>query len=140
MGENKISELLNQPGSAPRPSPQPGPSPTPPSTRPTPSGGGGHEVESDSNAIRKLGYAFENEVGSIFQEARKKLNLKPRNAQPAAFTTFGISCALVYTQLIELADQDLIDKTKAVKEINNKLHEVAKTKDEADRKSTIKEI
>jgi hypothetical protein len=143
MGGNKISELLNQPGSGSRPSPQPS-SPAPPSgsipPRPPSAGGGANEVEWEASRIRMLGAAFEAEVGEAFRKARNMLNVKPRDAQPAAFTTFGISCALVYTQLIEYADQDLINKTKDAKEINDRLHKVAGNAEEAERASTIKEI
>ncbi|XVQ10509.1 hypothetical protein ACQP1W_49745 [Spirillospora sp. CA-255316] len=142
MGENKVATILNQP----RTNPAPAPSQAPPgggstSGAPPASGGGsGHEVEWIAPSIKKLGHAFETEVGEIFRQARNKLNVKPRDAQPAAFTTFGISCALVYTQLIEFADQDLISKTENLKEINDKLQKTAATKEEADRKSVIKEI
>mgnify|MGYP001397350874 CR=1 FL=1 len=146
MGENKLATILNQPQAnpSPTPSPAPGPSPSPPSGRtgaPPASGGGpGREVKFHAPSIEQLGKAFETEVGEIFKQARYKLNVKPRDAQPAAFTTFGITCALAYTQLIEFADQDLISKVEELKDINAKLRKTARNDEAAERASIIKEI
>jgi hypothetical protein len=137
LGENKVATILNQPRTNPVPLPS---APALPGGGSPSGGGSGHEVEWDAESVKKLGHAFESEVGAIFRQARNKLNVKPRDAQPAAFTTFGISCALVYTQLIEFADQDLISKTENLKEINDKLQKTAGNEEEADRRSVIKEI
>ncbi|MFD0691560.1 hypothetical protein [Actinomadura fibrosa] len=154
MGTNKIDHILNSPNPTPAPAPAPAPTPAPtsgggrPSPAPAPAPPSGTtppsaaktsgEVHFSPESLRKLGDALEKEVGAILKEARYKLNVKPRDAQPDAFTTFGFFCAMAYTELIEFADQDLISKSKATMDFNDRLHAAAKNQDEAERKSTIK--
>ncbi|GAA4234965.1 hypothetical protein GCM10022254_41120 [Actinomadura meridiana] len=156
MGHNKINNILNSPTPAADPSPTPAPSATPPAPSGTPSGGGtpspspgaapptsppgakgSGEVHFHPESLKKLGDAIEKDVGAILKNARYKLNVKPRDAQPDAFTTFGFSCAMAYTEVIEFADQDLINKEKLLMDFNDRLHKAAMNQDEADRKSTL---
>lgn len=153
MGENKINKILNGPSPTPagappsgtpstggRPAPAPAPTPAPAPATPAPGTGAktSGQVHFSPESLKRLGDALEKDVGAILKNARYKLNVKPRDAQPDAFTTFGFSCATAYTELIEFADQDLIDKTELLMDFNDRLHQAAKIQDEADRKSTIK--
>ncbi|MFI0410728.1 hypothetical protein [Actinomadura sp. 3N508] len=90
--------------------------------------------------LKKLGAAVEKELMDLFKQARNELNAEPRDAQPDTYTMFAIAAALTYTQMIEFADQDLIDKSKHAMEINDKLIKTAGIQDEAERMSTLKGI
>ncbi|MFC4912849.1 hypothetical protein [Actinomadura gamaensis] len=87
--------------------------------------------------LRKLGDALEKELSALFKQARYKLDTQPRDVQPDNYTTFGYSVAATYTQVIEFVDQDLIDKTKAAMDANDRLHRTAATQDESEAKSTL---
>jgi hypothetical protein len=150
MGKNKIDDIINSPNPSPNSSPtvpparSPArgggtPSPTPASAPPNTTGGAkpSGEVHFSPESLRRLGDALEKDVGEILKQARYKLNVKPRDAQPDAFTTFGILCATAYNEVIEFADQDLISKSKLMIDFNDRLHEAAKNQHEAERKSTI---
>jgi hypothetical protein len=95
-------------------------------------------VRFQPDQIRRLGVAMEQELDSIIKQARYKLNQKPRAVEGSAFTTFGYALAMVHTEVIEYADQDLIGKAKASMEFNDLLQKTARNQDEADRKSIIK--
>ncbi|GAA1873166.1 hypothetical protein [Actinomadura bangladeshensis] len=71
---------------------------------------------------------------------RYKLDAEPRDAQPDSYTMFAISAALTYTQMIDFADQDLIDKSKHAMDINDRLIKTAGIQDEAERQSTLEGI
>ncbi|MGH3243905.1 MAG: hypothetical protein ACRDNL_26230, partial [Spirillospora sp.] len=107
----------------------------PPGSRP--GGKADGEVHFHPDTLKRLGDALEKNVGAILKNARYKLNVKPRDAQPDAFTTFGFLCAMAYTEVIEFADQDIIDKEKLLMDFNDRLHKAAKNQDEAERKSTL---
>jgi len=143
LGENRVTKFLNGPNPNPvaSPSPQGGggtPSPSAHPT-PTPSGGGktSGEVRFAPDELKKLGAAVEKELMELFKQARYKLDAEPRDVQPDAYTMFAISAALTYTQMIEFADQDLVDKSKHAMEINDRLIKAAGIQDEAERKSTL---
>jgi hypothetical protein len=157
MGDNKINNIINGPSPTPapsasppgaspsgtpstggRPAPAPAPTPTPATLAPNAGAKATGQVHFSPESLKRLGDALEKDVGAILKSARYKLNVKPRDAQPDAFTTFGFFCATAYTELIEFTDQDLIDKTKLLMDFNDRLHQAAKIQDEADRKSTIK--
>lgn len=90
--------------------------------------------------MRNLGKAIETEMLELFKKARVKLNDKPREVQPEVYTMLCISAALVYTQVIEWADQDLIEKSKVAIDFNNRMQDAAKNSEEAERASTIKKV
>ncbi|MEU8123206.1 hypothetical protein AB0C21_31220 [Spirillospora sp. NPDC049024] len=154
MGKNKIDNIINSPSPDPSPapsgagappaggtpSPSPGPAPAPPApSAPSapPSGKSSGQVHFSPETLRRLGDAMEKDVGAILKNARYKLNVKPRDAQPDAFTTFGFFCAMAYTELIEFSDQDLIAKSEVLIDVNDRLHKAAAIQQEAERKSTI---
>jgi len=153
LGENRVANLLNGPsptpgptagppaappgGSAPTGSPTPSPSPQAP---PAPPGKTSGEVRFSPDELKKLGAAVEKELMELFKQARYKLDAEPRDAQPDAYTMFAISAALTYTQMIEFADQDLIDKSKHAMDINDRLIKTAGIQDEAERQSTLEGI
>ncbi len=92
----------------------------------------------DADAMRRLGGQIETELQEIFKAARYKLNAEPRDVQPDSYTMFAIEAALAYTQVIEFADQDLIDKSEAAIDLHDRMAMAAKIYDEAERTSTIK--
>ena len=163
MGENKIDKILNGPGgpgsdptgspSSPAPPGSPGPSGSPgtpgsssspgrpnstaaPALTP-PGGGGAGEVRFTPGDIRLLGRNLEQTLAAIFRQARYKLNAKPRDLEPAAFTTFGIECAIAHTEVVEYADEDLKSKAELAMDFNDRLQHTANIQDEAERKSTV---
>ncbi|WP_131732297.1 hypothetical protein [Actinomadura formosensis] len=149
MGENRVADLLNGPSPAPAPAaghpatPPGGATPTPspsPQAPPAPPGKTSGEVRFSPDELKKLGAAVEKELMELFKQARYKLDAEPRDAQPDAYTMFAISAALTYTQMIEFADQDLIDKSKHAMDINDRLVKTAGIQDEAERQSTLEGI
>jgi hypothetical protein len=157
LGNNRVANYLNGPNPSPHPTPSAlpenggdpssgGSNPTPtPSPRPGPSpspGGGGSgsgEVRFDPSELRKLAGQIETELTAIFKAARYKLNTEPRNVQPDSYTMFAIEAALVYTQMIEFADQDLIQKSQYAIDVRGRMDQAAATYDKAERASTLKE-
>jgi hypothetical protein len=87
--------------------------------------------------IRLLGGNLERELEAIFRQARYRLNAKPRDLEPDAFTTFGIECAIAHTEVVEYADEDLKSKTERAMDFNDRLQKTAIIQDEAERKNTI---
>jgi hypothetical protein len=87
--------------------------------------------------LRTLGRNLEQTLEAIFRQARYKLNEKPRDMEPAAFTTFGIETAIAHTEVLEYADADLKSKAELAMDFNDRLHKTAIVQDEAERKSTI---
>jgi hypothetical protein len=96
-------------------------------------------VRFDPDEMRKLGAQIETELQTIFKAARYKLNTEPRNVQPDSYTMFAIEAALTYTQMIEFADQDLIQKSEHAIDIRDRMDKAARVYDEAERSSTLKE-
>lgn len=150
MGENRVAQALNGPSPSPTPTPTPDgggpqsgtptPSPSPqtsPSPQSPPGGKTSGEVRFSPDELKKLGAAVEKELMQLFKEARYKLDAEPRDAQPDTYTMFAISAALTYTQMIEFADQDLIDKSKHAMDINDRLIKAAGIQEEAERMSTL---
>jgi hypothetical protein len=145
---NRIDDIVNRPkptqpppagqtntrpGDGTTPKPSSGQSATPP-----PTGKSSGEVRFAPSEIKQLGLNLERELDAIFKQARYKLNGAPRDLEPSAFTTFGFAFALVHTEVIEYADQDLITKSKLAMDFNDRLQKTAITQDEGERKSTIK--
>lgn len=154
MGENRVANLLNGPGPTPGPTAGPpaapqgggpaptgGPTPSPsPQASPAPPGKTSGEVRFSPDELKKLGAAVEKELMELFKQARYKLDAEPRDVQPDVYTMFAVPAALMYTQVIEFADQDLIDKSKHAMEINERLLRTAGTQEEAERQSTLEGI
>jgi hypothetical protein len=143
---NPIDDIVNRPKPAPPPTGQtntrPGDGTTP---RPSagqsaapPAGKSDGEVRFSPSEVKQLGLNIERELDAIFKQARYKLNGAPRDLEPGAFTTFGFALAMVHTEVIEYADQDLITKSKLAMDFNDKLQKTAINQDEGERKSTIK--
>jgi hypothetical protein len=79
----------------------------------------------DPAELRKLGAQLETELTAIFKAARYKLNAEPRDVQPDSYTMFAFPAAMMYTQLIEFADQDLIDKSKRAIDVHDRMEKAA---------------
>lgn len=153
MGNNRVANLLNGPSPTPGPTtatqgeplhttaPTTSPAPSPQAS-PTPNSAAksSGEVRFAPDELKKLGAGIEKELMQLFKEARYKLDAEPRDAQPDVYTMFAIEAALMYTQMIEFADQDLIDKSKHAMDINERLIKAAGFQYEAERQSTLKEI
>jgi hypothetical protein len=141
LADNRIDPLVNR--STPPPSGQttdpPASGTTTPNGQSAPPGGkSSGEVRFAPSDIKQLGLNLERELDDIFKQARYKLNGAPRDLEPSAFTTFGYAFAMVHTEMIEYADQDLITKSKLAMDFNDRLQKTAITQDEGERKSTIK--
>lgn len=148
---NRIDDIVNRPKPAPPPpsgntSAPPGNGTNGATPQPsagqsaTPSGKSNGEVRFAPSEIKQLGLNVERELDAIFKQARYKLNAAPRDLEPSAFTTFGFAFAMVHTEVIEYADQDLITKSKLAMDFNDRLQKTAITQDEGERKSTIKGV
>jgi hypothetical protein len=144
VGTNKIDSIVNRSVT---------PTPPPPSRQtsdnqaaPTPSAGqspsapgkSSGEVRFAPSEIKQLGLNIERELDAIFKQARYKLNGAPRDLEAGAFTTFGFAFAMVHTEVIEYADQDLVTKSKLAMDFNDRLQKTAINQNEGERKSTIK--
>lgn len=144
---NRIDDIVNRPKPTPPPPsgqtkarPDDGTAPRPSSGRSAtpPSASSSGEVRFAPSEIKQLGLNLERELDAIFKQARYKLNAAPRDLEPSAFTTFGYAFAMVHTEVIEYADQDLITKSKLAMDVGDRLQKTAITQDEGERKSTIK--
>lgn len=147
---NRIDDIVNRP--KPTQPPPSGQATTPPaggatpkpssgqSATPPPGGKSSGEVRFSPSEVKQLGLNIERELDAIFKQARYKLNGKPRDLEPSAFTTFGFAFAMTHTEIIEYADQDLITKTELAMDFNDKLQKTAINQDEGERKSTIKGV
>jgi hypothetical protein len=153
---NRIDDLVNRRMRTPPPPPPSGQTPSTENTSAPPGGGStsrssagqsatppsagknSGEVRFSPSEIKQLGLNVERELDAIFKQARYKLNGAPRDLEPSAFTTFGYAFAMVHTEVIEYADQDLITKSKLAMDIGDRLQKTAITQDEGERKSTIK--
>jgi hypothetical protein len=144
LGDNRIDSLVNRSTPALPSGQQTAPPANGTTSKPSngqstpPAGKSDGEVRFAPSDIKQLGLNLERELGDIFEQARYKLNAAPRDLEPSAFTTFGYAFAMIHTEIIEYADQDLITKSKLTMDFNDRLQKTAITQDEGERKSTIK--
>lgn len=97
----------------------------------------GEEAMFHPPSLRALGKNFEAEVGALIKQARYKLNAKPRDVEPDAFTTLGYALAMVHVEVIEYADVDLRTKAEKTMDVNDRLHRTANNQEDAEDRSTL---
>lgn len=140
---NRISTILNSPGSpapaTPSPSAAPTPSPTPsPSPSAPPPGSGGGQVENDHEAINAYAKKVAGELGPKFTAIAKEIGAL--DLAQTSFTAVTVALAIAYTESSAFFIQDMKSKNDRLGEIEYGLTIVAENWRQAGDKSTIRTV
>lgn len=99
---------------------------------------GGDEVTHDTENIRALGKQFESTVTPELNKAISDAGAM--HLAESAFTAVTYALAIAYTEASAYMIKDMQSKVEKAHVIGNNLYKTARIWDDADQKSTVKEV